>query len=191
MLDPVTILAGGAGVLFFTAWAVKSSHDRLVRLDERCNTAWADVDVQLKHRHAIVPGLVEVTRALATHEREIITEVCRAYEAIETESADQEERLAAEQVFGCSVRKLVDVSIKYPEIKADARFRDLARELAHVEETITAARRFYNLAVGEYNAVRRSAMGHLAGCLGTYRPRQAIDLGIDRLALEDPVAVRL
>jgi LemA protein len=190
MFDPTIVLSAGAGLLLVAGFSFKATHDRLARLDERCNTAWADIDTQLKHRHAIVPGLIEVTRAMAAHEKAIIAEVCKAQDATKN-GAEPGRRLLAEKLFGESVGKLITVSMQYPEIKASARFQDLARELAHVEELITGARRFYNMAVGEYNAARRSMTGKLVGSVFAQAPREPFDLGIDRVAMDEPMTVRL
>lgn len=192
MFDPMSMVAIAGSAVVLAAWSFKATHDRLARLDERCATAWADIDAQLKHRHNIVPGLIEVTRAMAAHEKDILTEVCQAHAAAAgSAGGDQERRLLSERIFGQSVSRLVEVSMAYPEIKANGRFQELARELAHTEEMITAARRFYNLAVGEYNAARRSLTGKLVGRVVTQATRQPFDLGIDRIVLDEPMTVRL
>lgn len=189
-MDPTFLLYAGGGAVAVVGLSFKLMHDRLARLDERCNTAWADIDTQLKHRHSIVPGLIEVTRAMAAHEKGIISDVCAAQDATKT-GVEPGRRLLAEKLFGQSVEKLVSVSMQYPEIKASARFQELARELAHVEEMITAARRFYNMAVGEYNAARRSMTGKLVAIFFSQKVREPFDLGIDRMAMDEPLIVRL
>lgn len=190
MFDPTILLASGAGLAVLGGLSFKARHDRLVRLDERCSTAWADIDTQLRHRHSIVPGLVEVTRAMAAHEKSIIADVCHAQDATRN-GAEPGRRLLAEKLFGESVGKLITVSMQYPEIRTSARFQELARELAHVEEMITASRRFYNMAVGEYNTARRSITGKLVAVFFGQAPREPFDLGIDRVALDEPMTVRL
>jgi LemA protein len=191
MFDPTVSLIVAGGTVVFSFWWFKASHDRLARLDERCATAWADIDAQLKHRHTLVPGLVEVTRSMADREQKIIGDVCRSYSAIADDLGNPQRRLLSEKVFGASVKKLIEVSVKYPEIQSNVRFHELARELSHVEESLTAARRFYNLTVGEYNAARRSLAGKLVGGIVRQAPRQPFDLGIDRVALEEPLAIRI
>ena len=179
--------AMGGGLLLAVALAV-SSYNRLQALDERCNTAFADVDVHLKHRHSLIPGLVETVRGFVGHELAVLTEVTKARAgALHATSPDV--RLQAETQVGQSITTLLTVVESYPELQASAHFRELRMELTDAEHRITASRRFFNLAVDEFNATLRQFPGNLVGGRRLGR-RKPFDLGIERILLDEPVAIR-
>lgn len=165
------------------------SHNRLMALDERCDTAFADVDVQLKHRHNLIPALVETVRGYTGHELTVLTAVTQA-RAGALRASGPEMRLEAETQVGQSLNTLMSVVERYPEIQASSHFRELRSTLTDAENRITASRRFYNLAVDEFNATLRQFPGSLIG--GTLRlsRRKAFSLGVERVLLDDPVAIR-
>jgi LemA protein len=180
------IMGGSAAVAVGLVW---TTYNRLMALDERCDTAFADVDVQLKHRHNLIPGLVETVRGYAGHELSVLTEVTRA-RATALRAASPETRLEAETQVGQSINSLLSVVERYPDLQATSHFRDLRVELADAENRITAARRFYNLAVDEYNATLRQFPGNQIGTLVRLGRRRHFDLGVERLLIDEPVAIR-
>jgi LemA protein len=183
LIIPVGAVAA-AGLL---AW---TSYNRLMALDERCNTAFADVDVQLKHRHNIIPGIVETVRAFAGQELTVLTEVTRA-RAAALRATGPEMRLDAETQVGQTLNSLLTVVERYPELQSSGHFRDLRQELADAEHRITAARRYYNLAVDEFNATLRQFPGNLIGARARLSRRKAFDLGVERVLIDEPMAIRL
>lgn len=187
-MDVVWLVGGGLALIpVAIAW---TTHNRLMALDERCNTAFADVDVQLKHRHNLIPGLVEMVRGFAGHELAVLSEVSRA-RASALRASGAEMRLEAETQFGQSLHSLLSVVERYPDIQASSHFRDLRVELADAENRITAARRFYNLAVDEFNATLRGFPGNRIGIAARLSRRKPFDLGVERVLLDEPVAIRL
>ena len=182
------VYAAGGGVLLAGAVAW-STHNRLVALDERCNTAFADVDVHLKHRHSLIPGLVEAVRGYAGHESSVLAEVTKA-RAGALRAAGPDTRLEAETQVGQSINSLLAVVERYPDLQASAHFRELRRDLVDAENRITASRRFYNLAVDEFNATLRQFPGNLVGAAGRLGRRKPFDLGVERVLLDEPVPVR-
>ena len=182
-------LAGFAGVALLAVLLAWLSYNRLMALDERCRTAFADIDVQLKHRHDLIPNLVETVRGFAGHELTVLTEVTRA-RANALRAAGPEVRLEAEAQIGQSLGSLLSVVERFPEIQASTHFRDLRSELADADSRITAARRFHNLAVDEFNATLRQFPGSAIGSLVRLGRRKPFDLGVERVLLEEPVAVR-
>lgn len=144
------------------AWAAMSAHNRLMALDQRCDTAFSDVDVMLKHRHDLIPGLVETVKGFAAHERTVLTEVTRA-RARALQASGPDARLNAETQLGQSINTVLSLQERYPELAASAHFRELRMELVDATNRITAARRYYNLAVDEYNATLRQFPGNLVG----------------------------
>jgi LemA protein len=177
---------GGLALAGAVAW---STYNRLMALDERCNTAFADVDVQLKHRHSLIPGLVETVRGFVGHEFAVLTEVTKA-RASALRATGPETRFEAETQVGQSISSLLTVVERYPELQASAHFRELRRNLTDAENRITAARRFHNLAVDEFNATLRQFPGNAIGAAGRLGRRKPFDLGVERVLMDEPVPVR-
>ena len=180
------VVLAGVAVAVAGSWL---TFNRLMALDERCNTAFADVDVQLKHRHNLIPGLVETVRGYVGHEAAVLTEVTKA-RASALRASGPEMRLEAETQVGQSISSLLTIVERYPELQASSHFRDLRMELTDAENRITAARRYYNLAVDEFNATLRQFPGNVIGTAGRLGRRKAFDLGIERVLLDEPVAIR-
>jgi LemA protein len=177
-------------LVFLALLATWLFHNRLAALDECCNTALADVDALLKHRHDLIPGLVETVRAFAGHESTVLTEVTRA-RASALQATRTEMRLEAETQLGQSINSLLSVVERYPDLQAGSHFRELRTELADTQNRITAARRYYNLAVNEFNATLRQFPANLIGAVTRLARRKAFDIGAQREALEAPLAIKL
>lgn len=181
-----------AGVFFLLAAPIAigwASHNRLVALDQRCDTAFADVDVHLKHRQNLVPGLVETVRGFAKHESDILLGVTQA-RAEALQAVAPEMRLSAEKELTQNINALISMADRYPELKASAHFTELRRELVDAENRITASRRFYNLAVGEYDATVRQFPGSFIARLFKMNLRMPFDLGIERVLIDEPVSIK-
>lgn len=170
-------------------WMALATNNRLVALDERCSTAFADIDVHLKHRANLIPGLVETVRGYAGHEREVLLGVTQA-RAEALQAAAPEMRLSAEQNLTQNINALIGMAERYPELQASSHFNALRQELVDCENRITASRRFYNLAVGEYGATLRQFPGSLVAKLRNMSVRSPFDLGVERVLLDEPVAVK-
>jgi len=136
------------------AWAV-FAFNRLVRLRNQVRTAWADIDVQLKRRHDLVPQLVAAVQGYAGHERGVLTAVTELRaQALSLTSPAQlgEVEAALEQ----GLAKLFALKEAYPDLKASGNFLQLQRDLVEVEDHLQYARRFYNGAVRDNNtAIQR------------------------------------
>jgi LemA protein len=184
------VLAVAGAVAGLGAMMLWQSHNRLMQLDERCEAAFADIDVQLRRRHAIIPNLVETVRGLAAHEAGILNEVVRA-RAASFRASDPEMRMEAETALGQSVNTILSVAERYPDIAASSHFRDLRMELLDAENKIAAARRFHNLAVSELNATARQLPGALVARFASVAPRKGFDIGIERVMLDEPPAIKL
>src|ERR1700760_2335951 len=100
------------------------THNRLVALDQRCNTAFGDADVHLKHRHNLIPPLVETVRGFVKHERDILLGVTQA-RAEALQAASPEMRLSAENNLTQNINALIGMAERYPELKASTHFSDL------------------------------------------------------------------
>ena len=171
------------------AYIAFATHNRLVALDQRCETAFGDIDVHLKHRHNLIPPLVETVRGFAKHESDILQGVTEA-RAEALQAASPEMRLSAEQNLTQNINALIGMAERYPELKASTHFSDLRRELVDAENRITASRRFYNLAVEEYDTTLRQFPGSTIGRLFKMNVRMRFDLGIERVLIDEPLAIK-
>jgi LemA protein len=137
-------------ILFaLVGWAV-SIYNALVRLRETADAAWADIDVQLKRRHDLVPNLVETVKGYASHEKETFDAVIQARSRAMSADGPAEQG-AAESVLGGMLGRLFALAEAYPELKASEGFRSLQHSLTDLETAIQNARRYYNAVVRDYN----------------------------------------
>jgi LemA protein len=171
------------------AYIAFATHNRLVALDQRCETAFGDIDVHLKHRHNLIPPLVETVRDFTKHESDILLGVTQA-RAAALQAATPENRLNAEKNLTQNINALIGMAEHYPELKASTHFSDLRRELVDAENRITASRRFYNLAVEEYDTTLRQFPGSTIGRLFKMNMRMQFDLGIERVLIDEPLAIK-
>jgi LemA protein len=172
------------------AYVGLATHNRLVALDQRCDTAFGDIDVHLKHRHNLIPPLVETVRDFTKHESDVLLGVTRA-RAAALQAASPDMRLTAEKNLTQNINALIGMAERYPELKASTHFEDLRRELVDAENRITASRRFYNLAVEEYDTTLRQFPGSTIGRLSRMNMRMPFDLGIERVLIDEPLALKL
>ena len=191
MLLTLVLVCVAALVLLIAvpAYIAFATHNRLVALDQRCETAFGDVDVHLKHRHNLIPPLVETVRGFAKHESDILQGVTQA-RAEALQAASPEMRLSAEQNLTQNINALIGMAERYPELKASTHFSDLRRELVDAENRVTASRRFYNLAVEEYDTTLRQFPGSYVGRLFKMNVRMRFDLGIERVLIDEPLALK-
>jgi LemA protein len=159
------------------AYIAFATHNRLVALDQRCETAFGDIDVHLK------------VRDFTKHESDILLGVTQA-RAAALQAATPENRLNAEKNLTQNINALIGMAEHYPELKASTHFSDLRRELVDAENRITASRRFYNLAVEEYDTTLRQFPGSTIGRLFKMNMRMRFDLGIERVLIDEPLAIK-
>src|SRR5215470_272162 len=126
-------------------------YNRLVALRQAFKNAFADIDVQLKQRHDLIPNLVETVKGYAAHESGVLQKVTEA-RASAMRAASPAEKGAAEGALSGALANLFAVAENYPQLKANENFKQLQDELSDIENKIAAARRFFNNAVAEYNA---------------------------------------
>lgn len=122
----------------------------LIRLKNRVDEAWADIDVQLKRRYDLIPNLIETVKGYAAHEKSVLEKVTEARtKAIAASTVKDQEK--AENMLTGALKSLFAVAENYPELKANENFLELQRELTDTEDKIQAARRFYNGNVRDFN----------------------------------------
>ena len=165
----------------FVLWVIVI-YNGLVAMRQRVNAAFADIDVQMKQRHDLVPNLVETVKGYASHERGTLEAVVQARNASMT-ARGPAQQAAAENQLSAALRQIFALSESYPDLKANANFRDLQAELTDIENKIAAARRYFNNAVNEYNTgVQRFPAALFAGALG-FGPKEFFDVGGERAKL--------
>jgi len=125
-------------------------YNNLVKLRNRIENAWAQIDVQLKRRWDLIPNLVETVKGYASHEKETLEAVIAARNAATTASGPQDQA-ASENVLTGALRQLFAVSEAYPDLKANQNFLELQEELTSTEGRIAFARQHYNDTVLKYN----------------------------------------
>ena len=128
-------------------------YNSLVRLRNRVEEAWSDIDVQLKRRHDLIPNLIETVKGYAKHEKETFENVTQARtQAMQARESggDTQQQAQAENMLTDTLKSLFAVSENYPDLKASQNFQELQQELTDTENKIQAARRFYNNNVMRY-----------------------------------------
>jgi LemA protein len=148
------------------------AYNRLVRLRTQVEASWAQIHVQLKRRHSLVPNLVETVRGYAAHERATFEAVTAARHGAEHQGGDVAAQAAAENALTGALGRLIAVAEAYPQLAASASFRDLQSELGNTEDKIAYARQFYNLAVQKYNGAVASVPTSLIAAMTGHRERQ-------------------
>jgi len=167
-----------AVIVVLVLWAI-TVYNGLISMRQRVNQAFADVDVQLKQRHDLVPNLVETVKGYAAHERGTLDDVVKARNAA-VSAQGPAQQAAAENMLSGALRQLFALSESYPDLKASANFQQLQGELSDLENKIAASRRFFNNAVQEYNSgIQRFPAALFAGAFG-FSQKDYFDLGADR-----------
>lgn len=183
----LVLLPIGLAATLFYSWG--ATHNRLAALDARCDTAFADIDVMLKRRHDLLPGLIEVTKGFTGHERDLISQVIEARKAAYTHAASVKTDATTGKSLTQVIQSVLATAEKYPDLKASPHFERLRQELTDAEDRLAGARRYFNLCVEEYNATLRQFPGSFVGAKMQLGKRRQYDLGIERVLLDEPVAV--
>ena len=178
------------GIIGFLVLSLVFIYNGLVTLRQRVNQAFADIDVQLKQRHDLIPNLIETVKGYAAHERGTLDAVIKARNSAMAAQTPGQVAAAENQLTG-ALRGLIALSESYPDLKANANFQQLQSELSDLENKIAAARRFFNNAVQEYNTgIQQFPAVLLAGALG-FAPKDFFDVGAEeRKVLEQAPQVK-
>ena len=181
MLTTLIVIGVIVAVVLFV---VVGAYNRLVALDQRADQSFADIDVQLKQRQDLIPNLVETVKGYATHERGTLDAVTQA-RAAAAGATSVNDKVQAENMLTGALGRLFAVAEAYPDLKANTNFQQLQLELSDIENKLAAARRFFNNAVSEFNAVRRQFPTVLfAAMVGFGSDKPFFDVGeTDRAAM--------
>ncbi len=177
------------GIIFVIIVMAISLYNRLVTLKNNREQAFADVDVQLRQRHDLIPQLVDTVKGYMGHEKNVLTEITEARSnAIKATSIN--EKIVAENRLSTALDGL-KVSVEaYPDLKASQNFMDLQGEISDVENKIAAARRFFNSATKELNVATELFPSNLIATLFNFRREAMFELGDQRAAAEQPPKIQ-
>jgi LemA protein len=158
-----------------------TAYNTRVTLRRRADQAFADIDVQLKQRHDLIPNLVETVKGYATHEKETLDAVIKARNGAIAASGPNAQAAAEQQLSG-AVGRLMALAEAYPDLKANTNFLKFQEDLGGVEDKLSAARRFFNNSVGEYNAQIESVPAVFFASKFGFSPREFFDVGPEKRA---------
>ena len=160
-----------------------SVYNRLVKLRNQRENAFADIDVQLKQRYDLIPQLVETVKGYAKHEKETLARIIELRnQAVAATTIDG--KIAAENQLSGVLAGLKVTLEAYPDLKANQNFLQLQEEMSDIENKLASVRRFFNSATKEYNnAVQTFPSNIIAGMFG-FSKAQMFDLGVDRVSFE-------
>jgi len=166
-------------------WAV-FSYNGFVSLVNRTKEAWADIDVQLKRRHDLIPNLVETVKGYASHEEKVVAEVTEA-RAKALSAGSVAEKGQAENQLTNALKSVFAVAEAYPQPRAVEAFTNLQSELSDTENKIQAARRFYNGNVRDLNIAVDSFPGNIIA--GMFKIQKQEFFQLENEAEREPVNV--
>ena len=161
-----------AVVIVILVVAAIALYNNLVKLRNMVDNAWAQVDVQLQRRLDLIPNLVETVKGYAAHERGTLDEVISARANV-MDAKTPEAKMAAENALTGTLKSLFAVAEAYPDLKANANFRQLQNQLADTEDKISYMRQSYNDTVMKYNTAIQTFPGMLLA--GSFKPRESFD----------------
>ena len=178
------ILALAVLVLFAVVLVVL--YNKLVRLRNRAENAWAQVDVQLRRRADLIPNLVETVKGYASHERATFDEVTRARTAAQ-QAQGVAEQAGAENMLTQAIGKLFAVAEQYPELRATENFQQLQAQLDETESKIAVSRQIYNDTVLTYDNALETVPTNVVAGLFRFKPREYFE--VDEAAAREPTRV--
>src|SRR6185369_12416302 len=172
-------------VIFVIVLWMVSLYNRLVSLRNRRQNAFADIDVQLRQRHDLVPQLVETVKGYAGHERGVLTQVTEARSAA-ISAKTINDKIVAEQQLTSALQGLRVQVEAYPDLKANHNFLQLQEELSDIENKLAASRRFFNAATTEYNNGVESFPGNILANILIYKREILFTLGENTRRRREP-----
>jgi LemA protein len=179
-----------AVIVVIVLWLI-SVYNRMVAMRQRVNQAFADIDVQMKQRHDLIPNLVETVKGYAGHERGTLEAVVKARQtAVAAQGQGPAAQAAAENMLSGALRQLFALSEAYPDLKANQNFQQLQAELSDIENKLAAARRFFNNSVQEYNTAMQQFPAALFAASFGFTPKEFFDVGEERTALDQAPQVK-
>jgi LemA protein len=163
------------GIVVLLLLVVVLLYNRLVRLRNRVENAWAQVEVQLRRRYDLIPNLVETVRGYASHERATFEEVTKARTAAQ-EARTVPEQAQAENLLTQAIGRLFAVAEDYPELRATENFQQLQAQLEDTEGKIAVSRQVYNDAVLTYDTALETVPTNVVGNLFSFEEKPYFEI---------------
>ena len=182
-MNPLYIVLG---IIAFFVLGVIVMYNGLVRRRNQAEEAWSDIEVQMKRRYDLIPNVVETVKGYAAHEKGLLENVTQARTAA-MGAKTAAEHTQAENMLSSTLKTLFAVAENYPDLKANANFLDLQRELADTENKIQASRRFYNANVRDLNTAIESFPANVIANMFGFAKKEFYDL--EEEAAKAPVKV--
>lgn len=182
------LIAGGI-LLIIIFWYI-SANNKLVALKNNRENAFADIDVQLKQRHDLIPQLLGAVKGYMDHEKETFTRITEARsKAMNAGSVN--DKIAAEAELGAAMGAFNIQVEAYPDLKASANFMQLQTEISDIENKLAAVRRYFNSATKELNNAIESIPSNIVAGMKNMTPQPMFDLGdVQRVQMERPPEIK-
>jgi LemA protein len=171
----VWVLIVVLAIVLLLALIVVALYNRLVRLRNRAENAWAQVDVQLRRRYDLIPNLVETVKGYASHERATFEEVTKARTAAQQAQTVQEQA-QAENLLTQAIGRLFAVAEAYPQLRATENFQQLQAQLEETESKIAVSRQVYNDAVLTYDTALETVPTNIVGNVLNFEEREYFEV---------------
>ena len=168
------ILLGFLAITFF--WAI-GKYNRFIKLRNNRENAFADIDVQLKQRHDLIPQLVATVKGYASHEKETLDRVVNARNGA-VNARGIEDKIVAENALSSALAGLKITVEAYPDLKANANFMQLQEEISDIENKLAAVRRYFNSATKELNTAIEMFPGNIIAGMFGFRKEIMFELGV-------------
>jgi len=162
-------------ILVVLAAILIALYNRLVRLRNRAENAWAQVDVQLRRRYDLIPNLIETVKGYAAHERETFEEVTRARTAAQ-QAQNVQQQAEAENMLTQAIGRLFAVAEQYPQLRATENFQQLQTQLAETEQKIAVSRQVYNDTVLTYDNALQTIPTNMVAGIFNFQPREYFEV---------------
>ncbi len=173
-------------ILVVIAVMLVGMYNSLVQMRVRCDSAWSDIDVQLKRRHDLIPNLVETVKGYAAHEKGTFENIAK-FRSQAMQATTPEGKAVAENQLTGELKSLFAVAENYPELKASEQFMKLQGSLSQTEDSIQNARSYYNQVVRDLNTTIQSFPNSILANMFAFQPRQFFET---TEADREPVAVK-
>ena len=173
-------------ILVVIAVMLVGMYNSLVQMRVRCDSAWSDIDVQLKRRHELIPNLVETVKGYAAHEKGTFENIAKFRSQAMQATTPEGKALAENQLTG-ALKSLFAVAENYPELKASEQFTKLQGSLSQTEDAIQNSRSYYNQVVRDLNTTIQSFPNSILANMFGFTPRQFFET---TEADREPVAVK-
>lgn len=177
----VLVLIGAAVVI------LAGMYNSLVQLRVRADSAWSDIDVQLKRRHDLIPNLVETVKGYAAHEKGTFENVAK-FRSMAMQATTPADKAQAETQLSGALKSLFAVAESYPQLRASEQFTSLQGSLNSIEDNIQNARRYYNAVVRDFNTRVQSFPSNIVAGMFGFHARQFFEM--ENAADRENVAVK-